>query len=152
MMLSNYEFGFSPTGLLLYALQLLPNILWMLRPPANNVLARNRSSRPILNFIEAVFGIATVILLIFLKTMDGARESPVYIGSAFLFLAGYYVAWFFYYRGVVAPWLIIIGMAAMPPLYFIFVGLWMKNYFVLIPCVIFGIAHVTITCSNYLKS
>ncbi|MHB8105886.1 MAG: hypothetical protein ACYDH4_00445 [Candidatus Cryosericum sp.] len=51
-----------------------------------------------------------------------------------------------------SPWLLIAGLAGMPPLYFFFAGLWMKNYVVLIPCTIFGIAHVAITCSTYSKS
>ncbi|MCE7698202.1 MAG: hypothetical protein K8E24_004990, partial [Methanobacterium paludis] len=146
----NYVFGFSLMGLILYALQLFPNIIWMLAPPANNVLTKNSSAYPILNIIERVFGIMTVALLILLINKGGGINSSLYIGLAILFLVGYYIAWIFYYKGVVSPWLLIIGLAAMPPLYFLFVGLWMENYVVLIPCVIFGITHIKITCSNYL--
>lgn len=149
--MKNYKFGFSPTGLILYALQLLPNIIWMLVPPANNILAENTSAYPILNIIEQAFGITTVAMLILLINKGGGKNSKLYIELAILFLAGYYIAWIFYYIGVASPWLLIIGIAAMPPLYFLFVGLWMRNYAVLIPCVIFGVAHITITCSNYLK-
>ncbi|AEG18215.1 hypothetical protein [Methanobacterium paludis] len=147
----NYVFGFSLMGLILYALQLFPNIIWMLAPPVNNVLTKNSSAYPILNIIERVFGIMTVALLILLINKGGGINSSIYIGLAILFLVGYYIAWIFYYKGVVSPWLLIIGLAAMPPLYFLFVGLWMENYVVLIPCVIFGITHIKITCSNYLK-
>ncbi len=149
--MGNYVFGFSLWGLILYALQLLPNIIWMLAPPANNVLTKNSSAYPILNIVEQVFGIITVAILILLINKGGRRNSNLYIGLAILFLVGYYIAWIFYNKGVVSPWLLIIGIAAMPPLYFFFVALWMKNYAALIPCVIFGVTHITITCSNYLK-
>ncbi len=149
--MKNYVFGFSLMGLMLYALQLLPNIIWILTPPANNVLTKNSSVYPILNIIEQVFGIMTVVLLILLINKGDGRNSNLYIGLAILFLVGYYIAWIFYYKGVVSPWLLITGIAAMPPLYFLFAGLWMKNYVALIPCVIFGVAHITNTCSNYLK-
>lgn len=149
--MKNYVFGFSLIGLIFYALQLLPNIIWLLAPPANNVLTKNSSAYPILNIIEQVYGIMTVALLILLINKDVGRNSNLYIGLAILFLVGYYIAWIFYYKGVVSPWLLIIGIAAMPPLYFLFVGLWVKNYVVLLPCVIFGVIHITITCSNYLK-
>ena len=149
--MKNYVFGFSLMGLILYALQLLPNIIWILTSPANNVLTKNSSVYPILNIIEQVFGIMTVVLLILLINKGDGRNSNLYIGLAILFLVGYYIAWIFYYKGVVSPWLLITGIAAMPPLYFLFVGLWMKNYVALIPCVIFGVTHITITCSNYLK-
>lgn len=149
--MKNYVLGFSLKGLILYALQLLPNIIWMLAPPVNNVLMENSSVYPILNIIEHIFGIMTVALLILLINKNGMRNSNLYIGLAILFLVGYYIAWIFYYKGVVSPWLLIIGIAAMPPLYFLLAGLWMKNYVVLIPCVIFGVTHITITCTNYLK-
>ena len=144
-------FGFSLTGLVLYALQLLPNIIWMLVPPANNVLAKNSSSYPIFNIMEQAFGIMTVALLILIINKKNGRNSGLYILLAVMFLAGYYISWILYYQGMVSPWLLIIGIAAMPPLYFLFAGLWMKNYVVLLPCVIFGITHIAITCSNYLK-
>ena len=146
-----YRFGFSLAGLLLYALQLLPNILWMLAPPANNLLAKNSSPYPILNILEQVFGVATVALLILLINKGRGRNPKLFVGLAILFLAGYYLSWILYYQGVVSPWLLIIGIAAMPPLYFFFSGLWLKNYIVLIPCTIFGVIHIAITCSSYLK-
>lgn len=150
-MMNRYVFGFSLIGLILYALQLLPNIFWLLTPPANNVLAENSSAYQVFNIIEQVFGIMTVALLILLINKDGGRSSSLYVGLAILFLAGYYSAWIFYYQGVVSPWLLIIGIAAMPPLYFFFVGLWLENYIALIPCAIFGVTHIAVTCTNYLK-
>lgn len=147
----NYIFGFSLIGFILYILQLFPNIIWMLIPPTNNVLMGNSSIYPILNIIEQVFGIMTVALLILLINKGGKSNRKLYIILAILFLAGYYAAWILYYKGMVSPWLLIIGLAAMPPLYFLFVGLWMRNYVVLIPCVVFGVTHIAITCSNYLR-
>lgn len=138
-------------GFILYILQLFPNIIWMLIPPTNNVLMGNSSIYPILNIIEQVFGIMTVALLILLINKGGKSNRKLYIILAILFLAGYYAAWILYYKGMVSPWLLIIGLAAMPPLYFLFVGLWMRNYVVLIPCVVFGVTHIAITCSNYLR-
>lgn len=149
--MKNYIFGFSLIGFILYILQLFPNIIWMLIPPTNNVLMENSSVYPILNIIEQVFGIMTVALLILLINKGGKSNRKLYIILAILFLAGYYAAWILYYKGMVSPWLLIIGLAAMPPLYFLFVGLWMRNYVVLIPCVVFGVTHIAITCSNYLR-
>jgi hypothetical protein len=92
-----------------------------------------------------------VALLILLINKGGKSNRKLYIILAILFLTGYYAAWILYYKGMVSPWLLIIGLAAMPPLYFLFAGLWMRNYVVLIPCVIFGVTHIAITCSNYLR-
>lgn len=147
----SYTFGFSPVGLLLYLLQALPNILWMFSPPKHNVLAKNSSSVPFFNWIEHVFGVLTVVLLVLLVNKDGGSNGILFIGLAILFLAGYYVSWLFYYKGAVNPWLLIIGLAGMPPFYFLCIAIWMKNYIAVISCVIFGAAHIAITCKNYLK-
>lgn len=143
---------FSPLVLALYALQLAPNLVWIAAPPANNVLATNRSKIPVLNWIEVVFGISTVALLIVSVNAGETKSGHLFIALAVLFLAAYYISWILYYRGMVSPWLLIIGMAATPPLYFLCLGLWMQNYVVVVPCVIFGVTHVAITSDNYLRA
>lgn len=146
-----YKLGFSLRGIVIYMLQLLPNIIWMLIPPVNDILAENNSAYPVFNIIEHVFGIVTVAVLILLVNKGSERKKRVkYIGLAAVFLTGYYISWIFYYTGVVSPWILVAGIAGMPPLYFLFAGLWLENYAAVIPCVIFGITHVAITCSNYL--
>ncbi|WNS44751.1 hypothetical protein [Paenibacillus sp. MMS20-IR301] len=146
----SYRIQFSLSGLLLYALQLLPNLLWMLVPPANDVLTGNSSAYPLLNITEGSFGVLTVILMVILIRKGEGKNSRVFIRLAGLFLAVYYLAWVLYYNGIVAPWLLILGIALMPPLYFFFTGLWMKNYVLLIPCAVFGITHILITGMNFL--
>ena len=149
--LGGYLIAFSLIGLLLYALQLLPNIIWLAMPPANDVLKHNSSPHAALNLVEQLFGIATVALLIIVITRVGTegRNSSWLLLCAGVFLAGYHAAWVLYYQGNVSSWLLVVGIAAMPPLYYFFVASWMKDYLALIPCVIFGIAHVAITWSNY---
>ncbi|WP_419884512.1 hypothetical protein [Paenibacillus sp. B-A-8] len=88
----NYGFQFSLKGFLLYALQLLPNIIWMLMPPANNVLTENSSVYKILNIIEGMFGVLTVILMIVLINKGEGSNSNLYIGLAIMFLAAYYIS------------------------------------------------------------
>ena len=145
--------AFWLVGLLLDALQLLPNILWLVTPPANDVLRHNRSPHAVLNLVGQVFGIATVALLIIVVSRAGTqgRNRSLLRVCAAVFLAGYYAAWVAYYRGNVSPRLLVLGIAAMPPLYYFFVASWMKDYLALVPCVVFGIAHIAITWSNYVR-
>ena len=151
--IGTYVIAFSLAGLLLYALQLLPNIIWLAMPPANDVLKRNSSPHAALNLVEQVFGIATVALLIIVISRAGTegRNSSWLLLCAAVFLGAYYAAWVLYYHGNVSPWLLVLGIAAMPPLYYFFVASWMKDYLALVPCVIFGVAHVAITWSNYVR-
>lgn len=150
--MKNYKFGFSLKGFISFMLVMFPNIIWMIIPPTNDVLAGNSASNPIydivLNASQWVM-VATLIVLIN-KSAQNDKRVRILIGFAAFCLTGYYISWIFYYAGIVYPWLFV-GMAVLPTLYFVFVELWMKNYIAIIPSVIFGITHVTITCSNYLR-
>jgi hypothetical protein len=145
-----YAVAISVTGLIVY-LQLVPNIVWLARPPANDVLEHNTSTHAALNLTEQAFGIATVALLIIMVSRVGTRgHNTVWLlVAAGVFLVTYYAAWVLYYRGNVSGWLLVLGIAAMPPLYFFCAAAWMKNYVALVPCAVFGMAHVTITWASY---
>jgi len=62
----NLRIGFSLYGLMIVALQALPNIVWALFPPAVNSLEGNASSVPVIEYGEHILGVAIVILLLFL--------------------------------------------------------------------------------------
>jgi hypothetical protein len=150
--LKNYKIGVSWRGIVIYAFQLVPNIFWVLIPPANDVLKNNSSPCPILNILEQVFGILVVAILILImnKNANNGPKSKTFLILSVICIAGYYASWILYYMGIVAAWLMIIGIALMPPLYFLFAGLWQKNRIVVIPCIVFGIIHVGITVGTYL--
>ena len=149
MINKRYGFGFSWKGLVIYLVQLAPNIVWMLAPPANDVLTLNSSPYPFWDIVEHTLGVFIVVSLILVVSKSGGR-SPVFLGAAALMLAAYYVSWVFYYHGAVNPWLLIIGMAATPPLCFMFAGLWLKNDIAAAVSLVFGAVHVGITCGTYL--
>lgn len=149
--MKNYRIGFSIKGLLIMMLVMIPNIIWVFVPPANNPLAYNSTTYPIFDIIENGSQIVMFIVLILLvrKDKNGDGNAKIYLGLASLFLACYYVLWVMYFAGRIYP-LALVGMALFPPLYYFFVALWIRNRIALIPCVIFGLTHIVITCSNYL--
>jgi len=136
--------------MVLYALQLLPSIIWVRFPPVNDVLADQRVSRPLLEALEWTGGVTLVVALILLVRGDGLRGKPTLLKWAGLFLFAYYLSWVVYYAGVVEPWLLIVFMAGMPVLYFLFVARWLRNHLALIPLALFGLMHPTISVLNYL--
>lgn len=78
------------------------------------------------------------------------RNTAWLLLSAVVFLAGYYAAWVLHYQGSLAP-VTRVRHRRHAALYYFFVASWMKDYLALVPCVIFGIAHVAITWSNYVR-
>jgi len=148
--LDNYKIRFSIKGLIIYWLLLVPNIIWQLFPPINNVLLSSATSYPILDGVEWFFRTLILLILIFLVNKELSKNKTSYKWVAISFLAIYYVSWILYYLGIVNPWLIILGMVITPTFYFFFSGIWLRNYILLIPTVIFGIFHFIISILNYL--
>ena len=147
---NNYEMGFSIYGIIIYLLLMLPNIVWQIFPPINNLLLIDTVSYPILDIFEWIFRILIILFLIFLINKDKTKNKTSYIGVAIAFLAIYYITWLLYYFGIVNPWIIILGMGITPVFYFSFAGLWLRNYLLLIPSLIFGIVHMIISILSYL--
>lgn len=147
----SYRFGFSLKGFMAFMLVMTPNIIWMIAPPMNNPVAGNSSAYPVLNIVVSVSQVIMIALLIILipKEDKKGKSIKIYIKLSSFCLVGYYIAWIGYYTGMVYSWMLV-GMAVLPSIYFISVELWLKNYISIIPSIIFGVTHITITCSNYL--
>ena len=148
--MKQYKIGFSVKGLISFVAVMLPNIIWMVAPPANDILAGNSAENP---FFDAVLNICrwlTVFALAFVinKNEKESKYSKFFI-AAVVCLSVYYISWILYYCGSANPWLFVAGLAAAPSLYFIFVALWLKNYPAILPSAIFAVIHVTVTFLNY---
>lgn len=117
-MLRHVTLGFSKFGFLVAVLQLLPNVLWVLFPPAQDPLAGSRSSLPGLEFGEHVLGIALVVMLIFLVSR---RESEPLIPAGLCgkvslgAIALYWLGWACYFLGWQSSF-IIYSLVILPPL------------------------------------
>lgn len=150
--MKQYRFGFSSEGLFAFLLAMLPNIIWALIPPANDVLSINRIVFPVWDVIASISQWLMIAALAVLINQSAIKEqrTKMLIGSAALCLAGYYLFWILYYTGVINLWLFV-GMAVLPTAYFLLVALWLKNYIAVIPAALFGVIHITLSCITYFK-
>ena len=146
-----YRFGFSKEGLVAFLLPMLPNIVWVLIPPANDILLTNTASFPVWEAIASISQWLMIALLVGLVRADTGKgqRSKEMLRCAAACLVGYYVCWVLYYIGIVNPWLFI-GMAVLPAAYFVLVALWLKNHIACIPAVLFGILHTVLSCVAHL--
>lgn len=103
-----------------------------------------------MDICEQFFGIFTMFTLVFVVRRDKSVNNLCFFVSAAAALLVYYICWTLYYRGVANPYMFIIGMAVMPVVAFGAFGVWRKNYFVLIPDLIFAVFHLVITCGTFL--
>jgi len=146
-----YAFGFSLCGFLAFALQELPYLPWALWPPPNNPLAGNTAPYLWLEIAEKVAGILTVVVLIFIVRKNAAK----FIRNRFFLLAAicltfYYASWIAYFAGCTNGWLIVLGLSALAPIYYLCVALGLQNKPAVIPCAIFIVVHTSLNTLNFL--
>ena len=138
------QWQFNIYGLLLFATIMLPNIIWFLVPAKNDIL-RTTSATPIIDIIASIFQVIMVIGLCFVKK----KHCRKYDLLSIICIAAYFACWIFYYCAIVNSALIL-GLCLFPCLAFIFYEIRIKNYFALMPTIIFTILHLIFGIKNFL--
>lgn len=149
MKIKNYKFGFDIWALVLFALIMLPNIIWFCVPSQNDIL-RNESTTQVLDVIVTVFQVIMLATLCMFKNVNAEKiKFSLFFILSTIFGLLYYVCWVLYYANVVYA-VVLLGMCILPCCAFVFYALDRKNYFALIPIVVFCILHLTSTVINFL--
>ena len=145
--MTNYYFGFSLKGLIIFLLPMIPNIFYFLNP-AMAASLNNVNGHLILDVLEHGNQAIFIILLIFLiRKQESFTLYPYVIGIAALLIL-YYILWIFCFTGK-SNLFILLGMAVIPVAYFVLAEFWLNNYLAIIPTAIFGIVHVIITYIDF---
>ena len=148
-------FGLFFLGIILFFIQEIPYLIMPFIKLANNPLMEMLDTYPILNIFEKVLGIATVLSLIFIVNDDTQSLFPtllkekMFLFMSIIFLLGYYIGWIFYFNGYQSLILVLIMLVGFVPLYYTFIGLWRKNYIVVIMGVLFLLAHLANVWTSY---
>ena len=138
------QWQFNLYGLLLFATIMLPNIIWFLVPAKNDIL-RTTSATPIIDTAASIFQVIMVICLCFVKKNHYRK----YDWLSIICIAAYFACWIFYYCAIVNT-AVILGLCLFPCLAFIFYEIRIKNYFALMPTIIFTILHLIFGIKNFL--
>lgn len=149
MKIKSYKFGINVSAIALFALIMLPNIIWSFVPSQNDVL-RNPSSTQILDTFMSVFQVVMIAALCIIKNKNAGKFgfSLLVICSA-VFVALYYVCWILYYCGIIGG-IILIGLCVFPCCAFLLYAVDRKNYIALIPAIVFSVLHLISTIINFL--
>lgn len=147
--LKKYKFGFDFWALILFAVIMIPNIIWAFAPAPNDVL-RAESKTQALDIIASVCQVLFVAAICLLKRDDvGKIKITPFTVLACTFAIAYFIAWILYYAGIAGA--IVILLLTVPPcLAFIFYALDRKNYLALIPASIFTVCHLIYAIVNFI--
>ena len=137
-----YKFGIDFWGLILFALIMLPTIVYLCIPG----LGKISSSYVGLDVSSKVFQVIAVALLILVVRKERAKFSLtrplVFFAGIFLML--YYIAWIFFFCGY-GNSADLLFLAVCPCVSLLLYEIEGKNWFALCPTAIFAILHVVST-------
>lgn len=147
--LRSYKFGFDLWGLLLFALIMLPNIIWFVFPAPNDIL-RNGSVTPIIDTIASVFQVIMVAALCAVINKEAPRPMKTGLEAGVIIsVALYIIGWVIYYNGFASP-VVILDLCIAPCAAFIIFSVARKNIAAALSAIVFMICHLTYGIVNFI--
>ena len=151
----NLKVSFSWIGLVIFALPMLINIVYVMFPPAGKA----EQTSAVTHWVEIVEQISRIAYL-FAVTLLVSRETlsfrSVWFSLAAVFLVLYYAVWLRYFMGgreiaLLSRSFLFVPMplAVFPVLYFLCAAIWLKNLPAAIIMVIFGAAHFAVSLQSF---
>lgn len=144
--MKRYRFGFEPWGLALFALIMLPNIVWMLVAGENDLLMQP-SVTPRLDVVVSISQILTVTGMICLRRCERLPFKPLW---PLALVAAYLLMWALYGLGVNHA-LVLLGLAVLPCAAILVFLAGRKNRIALIPAAVFAAGHVLSSFINFVR-
>ncbi len=143
----NHYFGFWILGVALFAVQEIPYMIMPLFKLETNPIMNMKESSVILDMAEKILGSLCIAFMIFIvhnnsklfSVADG-KEKLFFILTVLVLLLNY-IGWAFYFGGHQSVFVMMFFIVLMPPLYYVFIGLWRNNTVLAVSGGIFLIVH-----------
>ena len=150
----NQYLGFWILGLVLFAVQEIPYMLMPLFHLESNPIMNMTEKSLALDISEKMLGSLCIFLMTFIVHKDATlfsisdgRKKLFFISAAVLILLNF-VGWALYFTGHQSVFIMMAFIVALPPLFYVSVGLWRKNMPLVITGTIFFIIHFSHVLGN----
>lgn len=151
----NLKVSFSWIGLVIFALPMLINIVYVMFPPAGKAEQTSAVTHWV-EIVEQISRIAYLFAVTLLMSRDKLSFRSVWFSLAAVFLILYYAVWLRYFMGgreiaLLSRSFLFVPMplAVFPVLYFLCAAIWLKNLPAAIIMVIFGAAHLAVSLQSF---
>ena len=132
-LLGNQYLGFWLPGLILFAIQEIPYMLMPLFHLETNPIMNMTETSAALDICEKFLGSLCIALMVSiihkdarLFTVSGGRER-LFFTLAVIFLLANFAGWALYFTGHQSVFIMMLFIVALPPLYYVSIGLWRRN-------------------------
>ncbi|MDE6732544.1 MAG: hypothetical protein K2J77_06680 [Oscillospiraceae bacterium] len=150
----NHYLGFWILGLVLFVIQEIPYMIMPLFKLETNPIMNMKESSMILEAAEKILGSLCIALMIFIVHKDSklfsladGREKLFFILTVSVLLLNF-IGWAFYFAGHQSVFVMMFFIVLMPPLYYVFIGLWRSNIILTVTGGIFLIVHFVHVLGN----
>lgn len=150
----NHYLGFWILGLALFAIQEIPYMVMPLFNLETNPIMNMKESSMFLETAEKILGSLCIALMIFIVHKDSklfsladGREKLFFILTSSVLLLNF-IGWAFYFAGHQSVFVMMFFIVVMPPLYYVFIGLWRSNIILTVAGGIFLIVHFVHVLGN----
>ncbi len=146
-LIGNQYSGFWVLGAVLFAVQEIPYILMPFIHLKTNPIMNMAETSPFLDVCEKILGSLCIALMIFVIHRDAVffsiaqgREKLFFTLAALILLANFF-GWVLYFAGRQSLFVMMAFIVAMPPLYYMAIGLWRQNTPLVITGAVFLAVH-----------
>ena len=151
----NLKVSFSWIGLVIFALPMLINIVYVMFPPVGKA-GQTAAVTHWVETVEQISRVAYLFAVTLLVSRDRLSFQSGWLSLAAAFLVLYYAVWFRYFIGgreisLLSRSFLFVPMplAVFPVLYFLCAAIWLRNLPAAIIMVIFGEAHLTVSLQSF---
>lgn len=143
----NQYLGFWIFGLILFAVQEIPYMIMPLLKLQSNPIMNMKESSALLDTCEKILGSLCIAFMIFIVHKNAelfsitSKNEKVFFCLAVLVLLLNFAGWILYFTGHQSIFVMMFFIVVMPPLYYVFIGLWRNNTILTITGCVFLIVH-----------
>lgn len=143
----NQYLGFWVLGLVLFAVQEIPYMVMPLLKSEANPIMNMKESSVILDVFEKILGSSCVAFMIFIVHKESSLFSiadgkeKLFFSLSVIVLLLNFIGWAIYFSGYQSVFVMMFFIVLLPPLYYVFIGLWRSNILLTITGGVFLIVH-----------
>ncbi len=143
----NQHLGFWWPGLVLFAIQEIPYMLMpYLRLETNPIMNMTETST-VVDACEKLLGSLCIVFMVFIINKNATvfsvstgREKLFFTLTLIVLLANFF-GWALYFTGHQSIFVMMLFIVAMPPLYYMAIGLWRQNTLLVVTAAVFLAVH-----------
>lgn len=144
---NNQYIGFWVLGLVLFLIQEIPYIVMPLFRLETNPIMNMQESSVVLNACEKILGSSCIAFMIFIVceekkifSISDPKELMFFCIAVGIILLNF-LGWFLYFTGHQSVFVMMFFIVMLPPLYYVFIGLWRNNIILTVTGCIFLVVH-----------